>query len=91
MLVGEGYWRRDPDPEYLERLGSTPDEMTTHQGNIEAGIELGLTPRESWTSSQRDWDGYEELYARTMELTSGPHPTPRFRRNARADRTGRET
>lgn len=74
VLVGEGYWRRDPDHEYLERLGATPDEMMTHEDTLAAGEEFGLMPRGSWTSSQRDWDGYEELYARTVETYVATHP-----------------
>jgi cyclopropane fatty-acyl-phospholipid synthase-like methyltransferase len=74
VLVGEGYWRRDPDREYLERLGTTKDEMTTHEGMIAAGTGLGLVALGSWTSSHRDWDAYEELYARTVETYVATHP-----------------
>jgi cyclopropane fatty-acyl-phospholipid synthase-like methyltransferase len=74
VLVGEGYWRRDPDPEYLRRLGTTSDEMTTHQGTLAAGTQEGLAPRGAWVSSDRDWDGYEDLYARTVETYVATHP-----------------
>src|SRR5947208_2040976 len=74
VLVGEGYWRRDPDPEYLERLGATQDEMTTHEGMVAAGVAHGLIARGSWTSSDHDWDAYEELYARTVETYVATHP-----------------
>lgn len=74
VLVGEGYWRREPDPEYLERLGATADEMTTHEGTIAAGMAAGLASRGSWVSSDRDWDHYEDLYARTVETYVATHP-----------------
>lgn len=73
LLVGEGYWRREPEPEYLDRLGATADEMTTHEGTIAAGVADGLEPRGAWMSSDRDWDRYEDLYARTMETYVATH------------------
>ena len=73
VLVGEGYWRQDPDPEYLDRLKATADEMTTHEETIAAGEAEGLTPCDAWVSSQRDWDRYEDLYARTVETWVATH------------------
>ena len=74
VLIGEGYWKRDPDPEYLERLGATADEMTTHEGMIAAGVAQGLEARGAWVSGERDWDRYEDLYARTVETYVSTHP-----------------
>jgi cyclopropane fatty-acyl-phospholipid synthase-like methyltransferase len=77
VLVGEGYWRREPEPEYLERLGATADEMTTHEETIGAGTAEGLEPAGDWVSSQRDWDRYEDLYARTVETWAATHAEDR--------------
>lgn len=74
VLVGQGYWKRDPDPEYLDRLGATAGEMTTHEGNIEAGIAAGLEPAGAWTSRDEDWDRYEDLYADSVERYAAGHP-----------------
>ena len=74
ILIGEGYWRREPDAEYLKRLGTTADEMTTHEGMTAAGVAQGLIARGSWTSSDRDWDTYEDAYARTVESYVAAHP-----------------
>jgi SAM-dependent methyltransferase len=74
VLVGQGYWRRDPDPEYLARLGATADEMTPHEGNIAAGIAAGLEPAGAWTSTDDDWDRYEDLYADSVERHAASHP-----------------
>jgi cyclopropane fatty-acyl-phospholipid synthase-like methyltransferase len=74
LLIGEGYWRREPGPEYLDRLGATADEMTTHEGTIAAGVAAGLESRGAWLSSDRDWDRYEDLYARTVETFVATHP-----------------
>ena len=74
LLVGEGYWRRPPDDEYLERLGAARDEMTTHEGNVSAGLDEGLVEAGAWTSSLDDWDRYEGLYADTVEAYVDAHP-----------------
>jgi ubiquinone/menaquinone biosynthesis C-methylase UbiE len=74
VLVGQGYWKRDPDPEYLARLGTTPDEMTAHEGNVTAGVAAGLEPAGAWTSRVEDWDRYESLYAETVERFAAAQP-----------------
>lgn len=74
LLVGEGFWRRPPDREYLERLGAREDEMTTHEGNQAIAGAEGLAMAHAWVSSDRDWDRYEELYARTVETFVATHP-----------------
>ena len=45
VLLGEGFWRRTPDPAYLEALGdATEDEFADYGGLVRAGIDVGLTP-----------------------------------------------
>ena len=74
VLVGQGYWKRTPDTEYLERLGATADEMTSHDGNLAAGIAEGLEVVGAWISGTDDWDRYEGLYADTVERHVAEHP-----------------
>ena len=74
IMVGEGYWKRDPDPGYLELLGATPDELTSHAGNVERARSLGLTPLYSAVSSDDDWDHYEGLYCRAMQRYLAANP-----------------
>lgn len=74
LLVGQGYWKHPPAPEYLERLGASEDEMTTHQGNLAAGIAHGLAERGAWESRDQDWDHYEGLYADSIERYVAEHP-----------------
>jgi cyclopropane fatty-acyl-phospholipid synthase-like methyltransferase len=87
LLVGEGFWRRPPDPEYLERLGAAEDELSTHAGNRAAAVAEGLEALDAWVSSDHDWDRYEELYARTVETWVATHPddpdTPEIRERIR--------
>ena len=74
LLIGQGYWKHRPAPEYLERLGATEDEMTTHEGNLAAGIAMGLVERGAWVSRDQDWDRYEDLYADSVERYVAGHP-----------------
>jgi cyclopropane fatty-acyl-phospholipid synthase-like methyltransferase len=74
VLAGHGYWKREPDREYLERLGATADELTDHEGNITAGLAPGLVGTGAWTSTDQDWARYEDLYADTVERHAAEHP-----------------
>lgn len=74
VLVGEGYWRRAPEPGYLTALGAAPDELSDHAANVAAGMAEGLTPLYSRISSEDEWDHYEGLYACAMERHLAAHP-----------------
>lgn len=74
LLVGEGYWRCDPAPEYLAALGTVKSEFQSHAGNISTGAREGLVPLYSCTSSEEEWDHYEGLYLRAVERYAAAHP-----------------
>jgi ubiquinone/menaquinone biosynthesis C-methylase UbiE len=68
ILIGEGYWKQPPSPEYLEALGGADEsELTTHAENIKTAEQLGLIPLWSYVSSEDDWDEYEWLYSKSVE------------------------
>ena len=74
LLVGEGYWRRAPDPGYLALLGAANEDYCDHAGNVALGTAAGLVAAGAWESSVADWDRYEGLYARTVEEYVVGHP-----------------
>ena len=74
LAVGEGYWKRPPAPAYLEGLGGTPEEFTSHEENVRAGESLGLKLRFAAASSDAEWDAYEGLYAASIERFAAEHP-----------------
>lgn len=74
IVAGEGYWKQKPAPGYLEALGGTEDEYTTHEGNVAIGVERGLTRRFDFESTEADWAAYEDLYAETLERFVVEHP-----------------
>jgi SAM-dependent methyltransferase len=75
LLVADGYWRTDPSAEYLELLGAHRDEMTTHDLNTMAGVDLGMQPLWSGSASQQDWDRYEFGYFATVDRWAAAHPS----------------
>lgn len=68
ILIGEGYWKQPPSPEYLEALGGADEsELTSHADNIKIAEKLGLIPLWSYVSNEDDWDNYEWLYSISVE------------------------
>ncbi len=74
LLVGDGYWRTEPGAEYLGLLGARRDEMTTHDLNAMAGVDLDMQPLWSGSASQQDWDRYEFGYFATVDRWAAAHP-----------------
>jgi SAM-dependent methyltransferase len=66
LLVGEGFWRKDPDPDYLAHIGAQADEMGSHWDNVETARARSLVPLWSLVSSDTAWDRYEGLYRLNM-------------------------
>jgi SAM-dependent methyltransferase len=87
ILVGEGYWIKDPEADYLVALGATRAEFNDHAGNVAAAVEEGLVPLYSTVSSGDEWDRYEGLYLRAVERYVAAHPedpdTPALRDHIR--------
>jgi len=73
-LLGEGYWRREPDDAYLEALGATRDEMADYPGLFAAAAEAGLEPRYAVTASTDDLDRYEWRWSLNGERHAAAHP-----------------
>jgi hypothetical protein len=66
VLIGEGFWKRPPDPDYLSVLGAEPDEMVSHAANAERISACGWTVVYSTTSDESEWDDYEGYYRSAM-------------------------
>lgn len=74
LLIGEGYWKREPDPEYLATIGATREESDTHEGNLAQATLAGLEPVAAEVASDEDWERYETLYAESAERHLAEHP-----------------
>jgi SAM-dependent methyltransferase len=74
ILLGEGYWRRAPSPEYLKALGdASEDEFAGYAGLLEATEAAGLVPLWSCVASERDWDRYEWTLVLNCERWAAEH------------------
>lgn len=74
VLVGEPFWRTQPDPDYLELTGQDADLCGTHSGNVQTGVDLGLSLLYTVVSSEDDWDRYEGLQWQAAERYAAAHP-----------------
>lgn len=68
LLLGEGYWKRTPEQDYLDFLECTESAYADHRGNVALGASLGLIPLHAVSSSVDEWDEYEWRYSRSIEL-----------------------
>ncbi len=74
ILVGEPYWRGEPDPAYLAAAEVTAGEFSTLHGNVAIATEEGLTLIYALPSRDEDWDRYEMLQVRAAERWALAHP-----------------
>jgi SAM-dependent methyltransferase len=74
VLVGEPFWRREPDPAYLASSGMTHEMFGSHAANVRAGIDLGLTPIYALVSAEDDFDRYEALQWRAADRHARAEP-----------------
>jgi len=61
VVVGEAFWRNDPDEEYLKASGTKREDFETHRDNVKVAEEEGLTCIYTMVSNRDDWDHYESL------------------------------
>jgi SAM-dependent methyltransferase len=74
VLVGEPYWRREPEQAYLDWSGMRRDEFGSHAGNVEVGVEEGLVPLIALASNEDEWDRYETLQWRATARYATANP-----------------
>jgi len=73
VLVGEPFWRQEPEAEYLAWADLPRDLCGTHRENVAAGEELGLVPLLAWVSTLEEWDRYETLQWRAAARYAEAH------------------
>ena len=59
VIVGEPFWRTTPTMAHLEAADLTESSFSTHAGNAQTGIKLGLALLHTFVSSEDDWDRYQ--------------------------------
>lgn len=73
ILLGDGYWKQEPQPEYLAAFGGSRDECMTHAQNVTTGPAEGLVPLYACVCNDDEWDRYEWLHLRNIELYARKH------------------
>lgn len=73
-MIGEGFWRRAPEAEYLAVLGASRDELHDLDGTLAVLRDAGFDVVRTLVSSQADFDRYEDRYAANLERFVGAHP-----------------
>jgi SAM-dependent methyltransferase len=75
LVIGEGYWKQKPCPEYLAALGDASEsELQSHHQNVKTAEQLGLVPLWAYTASDDDWDEFEWEYSGTVERYCHAYP-----------------
>ena len=67
VMVGEGYWRREPPAPYLEATPFEKSHLLTHAENEGLGERCGWAVVRSEESSQDEWDGFETSFLTEAE------------------------
>lgn len=71
IIIGEPYWLKDPDDEYLKMSGIKKKDYNSHLKNIEVSEKAGLICLYTLVSNHDDWDHYETLqWWSTYDYTS---------------------
>jgi SAM-dependent methyltransferase len=73
-LIGEGYWKQAPAPEYLELLGQPVGIYRDHAGNIELATRLGWKLVSACESSFQEWDDFEAAHAAKIASEAAGDP-----------------
>jgi len=66
-LIGEKFWRGEPEIDYLDILGAGPDTFSTHAGNVALAVAEGFTPMYTTAVTQDELDHYEGMCSLSVE------------------------
>jgi len=74
VLIGEGYWKSPPAPEYLELIGEPVGIYRDHAENIWFAEQQGLVPLYAAVSNDDEWDHFEWMHRMRIERESNSRP-----------------
>ena len=74
LLVGEGYWKQPPDPEYLALIGEPTGVYRTHKENNQLGERFGFEPQLATVSQTHEWDAFESAFLEKAKIDAEDHP-----------------
>lgn len=62
LLLGEGFWRREPAQEYLDFLQCQVGDLHSHLVNVRLAEEAGLEVLQAHEATEDEWTAYEDVY-----------------------------
>lgn len=74
LLIGEGYWKQNPDPDYLDLIGEPVGIYHDHAGNVTLAEKHRLLPLYALTSNDDEWDHFEWSHRRAIEAKLAAAP-----------------
>lgn len=91
ILVGEGYWKQPPNPEYLKLIGEPVGIYRNHAENISFAERHGLVPLYATVSSDDEWDDFEWRHRISIERQATRRPDdPATQRKLKRSREWRD-
>lgn len=74
ILVGEGFWRKEPHMDYLDLLGEPVGIYRTFQENIICAAEVGLELVDADQATLSEWDIFERDHLRRSKIRLSEAP-----------------
>ncbi|MFB7617410.1 SAM-dependent methyltransferase [Kitasatospora sp. NPDC056181] len=74
VLVGEGFWEREPAQAVLDGLGATRDDFADLATTTDRVMADGWTPVYGYVSSLQEWDDYEFSWTGSLSAWALDHP-----------------
>ena len=73
ILLGEGFWEREPEREYLAAIDGSRDELMMLGEIVASAAAHGLQARDVSVASVDEWDRYEWAHFRNVEDYANVH------------------
>ncbi|MBV2156020.1 cyclopropane-fatty-acyl-phospholipid synthase family protein [Kitasatospora sp. SUK 42] len=74
LLVGEGFWEREPSPAALDGLGAAREDFADLATTTDRVLADGWTPVYGHVSTVREWDDYEFSWTGSLAEWALDHP-----------------
>ncbi|MER7772684.1 class I SAM-dependent methyltransferase [Kitasatospora sp. NPDC096140] len=74
LLVGDGFWQREPSRAALDGLGATRDEFADLATTTDRVLADGWTPVFGHVSTEREWEDYEFAWTGALAEWALDHP-----------------
>ncbi|MER7585086.1 class I SAM-dependent methyltransferase [Kitasatospora sp. NPDC097691] len=74
LLVGDGFWQREPSQAALDGLGAARDDFADLATTTDRVLADGWTPVSGYVSTEHEWDDYEFAWTGSLAEWALDHP-----------------